>query len=156
MSSFISQLRYYSLPISSRNAFSSLITSSTFFRNSESFSSERPDRISPQPALDLLFRIKSFSYAREHLGIMRHHGVIMIFETIVKDPQITLSDETQEGKFVSMREFKKMLAGEPEKFTPDTILAARRYHRIVLTSWTVLRQESLKVQARTKARRLSF
>src|SRR2546425_10453912 len=78
MSSFISQLRYYSLPISSRNAFSSLITSSTFFRNSESFSSERPDRISPQPALDLLFRIKSFSYAREHLGIMRHHGVFTV------------------------------------------------------------------------------
>ena len=56
---------------------------------------------------------------------------IAIFETIVKDPQITLSDETQEGKFVSMKEFKKMLAREPEKFTPDTILAARRYHRIM-------------------------
>ena len=56
---------------------------------------------------------------------------IAIFETIVKDPQITLSDETQEGKFVSMKEFKKLLAGEPEKFTPDTILAARRYHRIM-------------------------
>ena len=54
-----------------------------------------------------------------------------IFETIVKDPHITLSDETQEGKFVSMREFKKMLAAEPDKFTPDTILAAQRYHRIM-------------------------
>src|SRR5207245_414339 len=57
--------------------------------------------------------------------------VIEIFETSVKDPQITLSDETQEGKFVSMKEFKKLLAGEPEKFTPDTILAARRYHSIM-------------------------
>src|SRR5881296_1658075 len=64
--------------MSSRNALSSLMTSSTYFRNSDSFSFERPDRISSQPALDFLFRIKSFPYTREHLGIVRHCGVFTV------------------------------------------------------------------------------
>ena len=43
--------------------------------------------------------------------------------------EITLSDETEEGKFVSQEEFKQLVESKPEIFTPDTLLAVRYYAR---------------------------
>ena len=42
--------------------------------------------------------------------------------------EITLSDETEEGKFVSQKEFRRLVESQPETFTPDTLLALEYYH----------------------------
>jgi len=41
--------------------------------------------------------------------------------------EITLSDETEEGKFVSQKEFRRLVESQPETFTPDTLLALEFY-----------------------------
>jgi isopentenyldiphosphate isomerase len=41
----------------------------------------------------------------------------------------TLSEETEEGKFVSQEEFKQLVESKPEIFTPDTLLAPEYYPR---------------------------
>jgi isopentenyl-diphosphate delta-isomerase len=43
--------------------------------------------------------------------------------------QITLSDESEEGRFVSWEEFKRLVESQPESFTPDTLLALEYYPR---------------------------
>ncbi len=43
--------------------------------------------------------------------------------------EITLSDETEEGRFVSKKEFKQLVESNPEAFTPDTLLALEYYPR---------------------------
>ena len=55
---------------------------------------------------------------------------IMVFEATVSHPQITLSDEVQEGRFAPLKEFKKLIAKEPGKFTPETLLAVQHYPRM--------------------------
>ena len=75
--------------------------------------------------------LTKFMSPKWKIGARTEWEFIMVFETIVADRDIKLSNETQEGKFVSLTEFERMLATEPERFTPDTILAAQRYHRIM-------------------------
>jgi len=48
---------------------------------------------------------------------------ITVFEGRSSSSEITLSDETGEGKFVSQEEFKRLVESKPESFTPDTLLA---------------------------------
>ena len=43
--------------------------------------------------------------------------------------RITLSDETEEGKFVSPKEFKQLVNSKPEIFTPETLPALEYYPR---------------------------
>jgi isopentenyldiphosphate isomerase len=52
---------------------------------------------------------------------------ITVFEGSRMDPsrQITLSDETEEGRFLSPKDFRKWVIAEPETFTPDTFLALK-------------------------------
>ena len=44
--------------------------------------------------------------------------------------RITLSDESEDGKFVSTTEFKRLVATQPEVLTPDLILAIKYYPRL--------------------------
>jgi isopentenyldiphosphate isomerase len=74
-----------------------------------------------------LDEVVKFTTPKWRIGERTEWEVIMVFEAIVADPAIRLSDETTEGKFVSLKEFKRLLATEPEKFTPDTLLAAAKY-----------------------------
>ena len=43
------------------------------------------------------------------------------------DSKITLSDESEEGRFVSPEEFKRLVASERNTFTPDMLLALEFY-----------------------------
>jgi isopentenyl-diphosphate delta-isomerase type 1 len=51
---------------------------------------------------------------------------ITVFEG-TSSSRITLSNESEEGKFVSLAEFKRLAELQPEMFTPDTFLAVRYY-----------------------------
>jgi len=53
---------------------------------------------------------------------------ITVFEGSISS-EIRLSGETEEGKFVSLKEFKRLVESSPEIFTPDTLLAMRYFHR---------------------------
>ncbi len=78
-----------------------------------------------------LERLGKFKSPRWKIGDKVEWEFITIFETTVSNSRITLSDETQEGKFVPLKEFKRMLVEQPEKLTPDTILAAQQYNRLL-------------------------
>jgi isopentenyldiphosphate isomerase len=52
---------------------------------------------------------------------------ITVFEGSPRDSsgRITLSHETEEGRFLSPNDFRKWVTAEPGKFTPDTLLALK-------------------------------
>lgn len=77
-----------------------------------------------------LNEIAKFVSPKWKIGQKIEWEFIMVFETTVSHPQITLSDETQEGRFTSLKEFKKLIAKEPGKFTPDILLAVQHYPRM--------------------------
>jgi isopentenyl-diphosphate delta-isomerase type 1 len=62
------------------------------------------------------------------------HGVewesIVVFEAVSRDANIVLSDESQEGKYISVEEFQRLLNANPPVLTPDTILSARYSSRL--------------------------
>lgn len=53
---------------------------------------------------------------------------ITVFEGVVDNPKIVLSDETEEGRFLTPSEFKRLVEKQPTIFTPDTLLALKYYH----------------------------
>ncbi len=52
---------------------------------------------------------------------------ITVFEGVAIDSTITLSRETEQGRFVSQAEFRRLVSTEPGIFTPDTLLALKYY-----------------------------
>ena len=54
---------------------------------------------------------------------------ITVFEG-TSSSRITLSDESEEGRFVPLAEFKSLAKSQPEMFTPDTFLAMKYYPRL--------------------------
>jgi isopentenyl-diphosphate Delta-isomerase len=56
--------------------------------------------------------------------------IITVFETLVREPKITLSDESQDGKFISVDEFRKLAAHMPPVLTPDTLLGVKYSTRL--------------------------
>jgi isopentenyl-diphosphate Delta-isomerase len=56
--------------------------------------------------------------------------IITVFEALVGEPRIALSDESQDGRFVSVDEFRKLAARGPPVLTPDTLLGARYSARL--------------------------
>lgn len=52
---------------------------------------------------------------------------LAIFKGRASRPKIMLSDESKEGEFVRFDEFVKKTREQPEKFTPDTLLALDSY-----------------------------
>jgi len=54
--------------------------------------------------------------------------LITIFEGN-SSAEIRLSEETEEGKFMTQTEFKKLIESNPQIFTPDTVLALAYYPR---------------------------
>ena len=62
-------------------------------------------------------------------GDLVEREYLAIFEGHVTDPKITLSEETKEGKFVGFNEFVKVAKDEPDKLTPDTLLALNVYRQ---------------------------
>jgi isopentenyl-diphosphate Delta-isomerase len=61
------------------------------------------------------------------IGNLTEWEFITVFEGSPMDPsgRITLSDETDEGRFLSFSDFKKWVFVEPRTFTPDTLLALK-------------------------------
>jgi isopentenyl-diphosphate delta-isomerase type 1 len=55
---------------------------------------------------------------------------ITVFEAVAGNPHIVLSEESQEGRFVSVDEFRRLLVSEPSALTPDTILSAKYSSRL--------------------------
>jgi isopentenyl-diphosphate Delta-isomerase len=64
------------------------------------------------------------------IGNMIEWEFITVFESSPVDTsrKITLSSETEEGRFLSPRDFRKLVLAEPGRFTPDTLLALRYLH----------------------------
>jgi isopentenyl-diphosphate Delta-isomerase len=56
--------------------------------------------------------------------------IITVFETSVGEPKITLSDESQDWRFVSIEEFRELVASRPPVLTPDTLLGAKYSTRL--------------------------
>lgn len=52
---------------------------------------------------------------------------LAIFEGRITNQEIVLSDETEEGRFVSLGEFMQMAKEESPRLTPDTLLALDSY-----------------------------
>ena len=53
------------------------------------------------------------------MGSRTEWEYITVFEGIAGDSRITLSNETEEGRFVSPSEFKRLVDTQPGMFTPD-------------------------------------
>lgn len=51
--------------------------------------------------------------------------MITVYEVLVEEPRIVLSDESQDGRFVSIGEFRALATSNPAVLTPDTLLAMR-------------------------------
>jgi isopentenyl-diphosphate delta-isomerase len=62
-------------------------------------------------------------------GDLVEREYLAVFEGRVMGPKITLSEETKEGKFVGFKNFVKLAKEEPDKLTPDTLLALDVYLR---------------------------
>ncbi len=56
---------------------------------------------------------------------------LAVFEGRTTSPRITLSEETEEGRFVGFKEFVKMAKEQRDELTPDTLLALDVYRRAV-------------------------
>jgi len=54
---------------------------------------------------------------------------LAIFEGRMENPEIALSEETKEGRFIGFDEFEEMAKKQPEKLTPDTLLALEVYQK---------------------------
>ena len=54
---------------------------------------------------------------------------LAVFDGHVRNPEITLSKETREGKFVGFEDLVRMAGDQPDKLTPDTLLALEVYQR---------------------------
>lgn len=50
---------------------------------------------------------------------------IAVFETLVDDPKISLSDEPQDGRFIAAAEFRRLASADPAIFTPDALLSSK-------------------------------
>ena len=55
---------------------------------------------------------------------------ITVFEGVIGNPKVVLSDETEEGRFLTPSEFQSLVEKKPGIFTPDTLLALK-YYRLV-------------------------
>jgi isopentenyl-diphosphate delta-isomerase type 1 len=55
---------------------------------------------------------------------------ITAYEGTSASSEITLSDETEEGKFVTESEFRQLVSSRPGTFTPDTLLALRYWTKL--------------------------
>jgi isopentenyldiphosphate isomerase len=62
-------------------------------------------------------------------GQMVEREYLAIFEGRVKSSTISLSEETEEGRFVPFDELAEMAKKEPERLTPDTLLALEVYRK---------------------------
>lgn len=62
-------------------------------------------------------------------GELVEREYLTVFEGRAMKPKITLSEETKEGRFVGLDDFERMVEGEPEALTPDTLLAFDVYRR---------------------------
>lgn len=60
-------------------------------------------------------------------GGLLEREFVTVFEARATNPNIVLSEETKEGKFVEFDEFVRIARKQPEKFTPDSLLALEAY-----------------------------
>ncbi len=65
-----------------------------------------------------------------NVGSNTEWEMITVFESRYTQSQIKLSEETEEGKFISVVEFKNLISNEAEMFTPDTLLAISYYDKV--------------------------
>lgn len=73
-----------------------------------------------------LRELGKFITPKREIGGGADWEIITVFEG-TSSSEITLSDESEEGKFVSPHELKRMAKNHPETLTPDLILAMK-YH----------------------------
>lgn len=74
-----------------------------------------------------LEEVGKFLSPKWKMGSMVEWEFITVFKGIAGDSRITLSDETEEGRFVSPGEFRNLVKTRPGMFTPDTLLALKYY-----------------------------
>ena len=74
-----------------------------------------------------LTELGKFTSPKLKMGRLVEWEHISVFEGVADDPKIALSDETEEGKFVSPSEFKSLVEKQSGMFTPDTLLALKYY-----------------------------
>ena len=75
-----------------------------------------------------LTELQKFQTPKWKIGDKIEWEFITVFEG-TSASAITLSDESEEGRFVSQEEFKQLATAKPETFTPDTLLALKYYPR---------------------------
>ena len=73
-----------------------------------------------------LTEICKFQTPKWKIGDKIEWEFITVFESTCASA-ITLSDESEGGRFVSKEEFKQLVTAKPETFTPDTLLALQYY-----------------------------
>lgn len=74
-----------------------------------------------------LTELGKFTSPKWRIGRLVEWEHIMVFEGVADDRKIALSDETEEGRFVSPSEFKSLVQKQSGIFTPDTLLALKYY-----------------------------
>ena len=74
-----------------------------------------------------LSELGRFTSPKWKMGRLVEWENITVFEGVIDNPKIVLSNETDEGRFLSPSEFKSLVERQPGIFTPDTLLALKYY-----------------------------
>ena len=74
-----------------------------------------------------LSELGKFTSPKWKMGRLVEWENITVFEGVIDNPMIVLSNETEEGRFLSPSEFKRLVETQPGIFTPDTLLALKYY-----------------------------
>ena len=74
-----------------------------------------------------LSELGRFTSPKWKIGRLVEWEHITVFEGVADNPKIVLSDETEEGRFLTPSEFKRLVEKQPGMFTPDTLLALKYY-----------------------------
>ena len=74
-----------------------------------------------------LAELGKFTSPKWKMGRLVEWEHITVFEGVTDNPKIALSDETEEGRFLPLNEFKSLVEKQPGIFTPDTLLALKYY-----------------------------
>jgi isopentenyl-diphosphate delta-isomerase type 1 len=96
----------------------------------EGYSETAKKELKEELCLDCdLVEVAKFRAPEQRAGRLVERELVTIFEGKVDNPEISPRDKETEGRWISLEEFENMLRGQPEAYTPDSLLAFEQYKK---------------------------
>ena len=74
-----------------------------------------------------LVEVAKFRAPEQRAGRLVERELITVFEGKVDNTEISPRDEETEGRWIPIEEFEMLLRGQPDYYTPDSLLALEQY-----------------------------